>query len=75
MSYRQVRSLLLVGAIAFASCGGSSAERSTADTSSRAASSPLPAITVQDVTADRSVALDSFIPSDKPTLLWFWAPH
>lgn len=37
--------------------------------------SPLPAIEVDDVTGDRRVALDAFVPSDRPTLVWFWAPH
>lgn len=82
---KRARSLLVLGVLVIASCGGSDrdggAGAGSAGPSPAAgaqpsnAGSPLPAITVQDVTADREVALNSFIPSDRPTLLWFWAPH
>jgi hypothetical protein len=39
------------------------------------ANSPLPAVTVWDLTADRWVQLKNFLPADRPLLVWFWAPH
>jgi len=74
---KQLAAFAAIGLMALSACGsGSSAGRPTSsaiDSNSRV--SPLPAIEVDDVTADRRVALDAFIPSDRPTLLWFWAPH
>jgi len=66
-----------IGLMALSACGsGSGAGRPTSSaTGSNSGVSPLPAIEVDDVTGDRRVALDAFIPSDRPTLLWFWAPH
>lgn len=78
MSSRHVQALLIAGALALAACGGDGDAGNTAPAAkpeAGASAGPLPAITVQDVTADRPVALNSFIPSDRPTLLWFWAPH
>jgi hypothetical protein len=40
-----------------------------------AAASVLPAIEVLDVASGTSVDLGSLVPADRPTLLWFWAPH
>jgi len=68
-----------VGSMWLSGCGsgsGSDAGRTTsAAIESNAEVSPLPAIEVDDVTDDRRVALDAFVPSDRPTLIWFWAPH
>ena len=36
---------------------------------------PLPAVDVIDVKTSGEVSLPSLAPSDKPILLWFWAPH
>ncbi len=38
-------------------------------------SSIVPAVDVIDVNTGRSVALRATIATDKPTLLWMWAPH
>jgi len=68
-----------VGLMGLSACGsgsGSDAGRVTsAAVDSNSGVSPLPAIEVDDVTGDRRVALDAFVPSDRPTLVWFWAPH
>lgn len=71
---QHARAVLVVGVLTVAGCSAGSGS-SDAEPTSNPSRSPLPAIMVEDVTADRSVALDSFIPSDLPTLLWFWAPH
>ena len=41
-----------------------------------AASSPLPEIAVRRLNGDGGwVQLKNELPSDKPLLVWFWAPH
>ena len=37
--------------------------------------SDLPAVEVVDVVTGESFELTELAPSDRPTLLWFWAPH
>ncbi len=65
----------LIGMLALAACGSEPDASSPEPTAGGAGVSPLPAIEVDDVTNDRRVALDSFVPADRPTLVWFWAPH
>jgi len=76
-SMKQLVTCAAIGLMALSACGsGSGAGRPTSSASdSNSRVSPLPAIEVDDVTGDRRVALDAFIPSDRPTLVWFWAPH
>lgn len=38
-------------------------------------SSIVPPVDVIDVSTGRSVALRTTIATDKPTLIWMWAPH
>ena len=41
-----------------------------------AAGSPLPEVTVRQINGDGGfVQLKNELPSDKPLLVWFWAPH
>jgi hypothetical protein len=73
-----MRNLTAWAAIALtvlAGCGSASDTSGSATPTPAAGGSPLPAIEVDDVTNDRRVALDSFVPADRPTLVWFWAPH
>jgi hypothetical protein len=44
-------------------------------TSSAAAASIVPAVDVVDVNTGQTVALRASIATDKPTLIWMWAPH
>lgn len=37
--------------------------------------SDLPAVEVIDLAGDTQFNVASLIPSDRPILLWFWAPH
>ena len=75
--------IALAGALALSACGGggdSSAGPATARDSSGTdaaaeGASPLPAVNVVDVISGETVALDSLLPADKPTLVWMWAPH
>ncbi|NNK91834.1 MAG: hypothetical protein HKO87_05320 [Acidimicrobiia bacterium] len=70
--------IAFVGALAVvaAACGGG-------DGSSDAAGPPeeipgvgaLPAVEVLDVATGDSVDVSTLLPSDKPLLVWFWAPH
>jgi hypothetical protein len=39
------------------------------------AASPLPAVTVRNVSTGEWVRLADFLPAERPVLLWFWAPH
>jgi ABC-type glycerol-3-phosphate transport system substrate-binding protein len=41
-----------------------------------AAGSPLPEVTVRQINGDGGfVQLKNALPSDRPLLVWFWAPH
>lgn len=41
-----------------------------------AAGSPLPQVTVRQINGDGGfVQLKNALPSDRPLLVWFWAPH
>lgn len=41
-----------------------------------AAGSPLPQVTVRQINGDGGfVQFRNELPSDKPLLVWFWAPH
>jgi len=41
-----------------------------------AAGSPLPEVTVRQINGEGGfVQLKNELPSDKPLLVWFWAPH
>lgn len=41
-----------------------------------AVGSPLPEVTVRQLNGDGGfVQLKNALPSDKPLLVWFWAPH
>ncbi len=45
-------------------------------TAEAAAGSPLPEVTVRRLNGDGGfVQLKNELPSDKPLLVWFWAPH
>jgi len=74
---KQLIAFAAVGLMGLSACGSDSdAGRPTsAAIESNAGASPLPAIEVDDVTGGQRVALDAFVPSDRPTLIWFWAPH
>ena len=37
--------------------------------------SAIPQVTVLDVPSGDEFALGSIVPSDRPVLVWFWAPH
>ena len=74
---KQLVACAAISLMALSACGsGSGAGRPTSSAiDSNSGVSPLPAIEVDDVTGDRRVALDAFVPSDRPTLVWFWAPN
>ena len=75
---------LAIGAtvLAVLAAGCASGER-TVDTGARpdlppsaeAATSPLPPVAVWDVGDSDWVQFADLLPSDKPLLVWFWAPH
>ena len=44
-------------------------------TAGAATASIVPAVDVIDVSTGQSVALRASIATDKPTLIWMWAPH
>ena len=37
--------------------------------------SPLPKVEVLDVATGKRVQFAKYLPSNKPLLVWFWAPH
>jgi hypothetical protein len=72
---RNLSAWAAIGLAVVAGCGSATDSSGSATPARAASGSPLPAIEVDDVTNDRRVALDSFVPADRPTLIWFWAPH
>ena len=50
-------------------------EAEVADLSAAPIATDLPAIDTIDVRTGDTVNLQSLVPSEKPLLLWFWAPH
>lgn len=73
----RVVTALLAGAMFLGACG-SSAKRDEANTKSDPASSgvvTMPKVDVLDVASGDKVPFGQLSPSEKPLLLWFWAPH
>lgn len=71
-------SVLAATLLAGACSNGSSVEtgaRPEIQRSDSAANSPLPEVSVWDVGAAEWVQFANLVPSDKPVVLWFWAPH
>jgi hypothetical protein len=71
-------------AVVLAACGGNTsplrgsngdAAPPAVDDAVGTAASPLPDVEVLDVETGRPVRLATFVPADKPTLVWFWSPH
>ena len=77
------RAILVAAALVLAACRGNGTTSSPADAGSAPGSqaeapsstSPLPAVDVIDVNSGDTVALAGLLPAEKPTLVWFWAPH
>lgn len=78
---RVLASIALVGLLAAACGGGSSDDQvSVAVTAAPASAdttptSLLPNVDVVRVDTGESVNLSSLAPTDRPMVLWFWAPH
>ena len=47
----------------------------TTESAAPAPESDLPSVDLVDVSTGNTVNLASFAPSDRPLVLWFWAPH
>lgn len=85
MSLRSPKPLLatlLALTLGAAACGGSDSTSNLAaapagDEPAAAASAvnQLPDVDVIDVASGDEINLAGFAPSDKPIVLWFWAPH
>lgn len=76
------RLLLAVVALVAGACSGGSdsaevdtGERPELPRSVESAASPLPDVAVWDVSDAEWVQFADALPSDKPVLFWFWAPH
>lgn len=55
---------------------GAEAPRSLASPSQGAEpGSAIPAVNVREIPLGSEFALGSLVPSDRPVLVWFWAPH
>lgn len=71
--------LTATAALIAAACSGgaesTTGERPDLPVAESSSESPLPQVTVWDVGESEWVQFADLIPSDKPVLLWFWAPH
>jgi hypothetical protein len=78
---RMIVGLTLVCGVVLSACGsgpGRLAAEPLPDLPVAAASidSPLPEVTVRQINGEGGfVQLKNELPSDKPLLVWFWAPH
>jgi hypothetical protein len=66
---------VVVAALTLVGCGGNTATNGDAAPTTAVESSIVPAVDVIDVNTGGSVALRAAIATDKPTLIWMWAPH
>lgn len=73
-----------LAAVGLAACGeggdpsAGSAVTTAGNPRAAAAAAPgsaIPAVTVLDVGSGDEFALGSIVPSERPVLVWFWAPH
>ena len=87
----RIVSVALVGGLLLAACGGGGSSLpegvtlpepaagpvpQLAVSPDAALSSPLPEIAVRQINGDGGwVQFKNQLPSDKPLLVWFWAPH
>ena len=71
---------LSVLVMSLAACGGGG-EGTRSERSTREQAKPatrrvvLPDVKVRDVATGEALSLASLLPSDRPLLAWFWAPH
>lgn len=87
---RFLRSTLAVAALGLVGCGGNtvadgdaaapsptgaSVTETGGATTTAVGSSIVPAVDVIDVSTGRPVALRATTATDRPTLIWMWAPH
>ena len=73
----RVAAAFLAGAVFVGACG-SSAKSDGANTNGEPTATgvfTMPAVDVLDVATGGKVPFAKLNPSDKPLLLWFWAPH
>lgn len=83
VTYRRPRSLplrsgLVLVALFAAGCASATVEAGSpagVEGGSVSGGSALPDVVVNDVGAGGEISLQTLAPSDRPTLLWFWAPH
>ena len=68
-----IRCVLLACAAVLAGCGGD-ATAPAASGAPTASASVVPDVQVLDLATGQKVALPSRVATDKPTLLWMWAP-
>ena len=70
---RRTRAVIATAALVLAGCGGD-ATTPTASGAPTASASVVPDVQVLDLATGQKVALPSRVATDKPTLLWMWAP-
>ena len=80
LRHRAVFGLLAVGALLVAGCGGGdptgAGSAATADPGGAPLAAEATSAWLRTKVVDGSeVALGDAVASDRPTLLWFWAPH
>ncbi len=79
---RSLAALAIAGGLTLAACGGSgsgaqgnNSQQIQAGTPAEPQDITLPSVEVLDTaTGDRTQFAD-LVPAERPTLLWFWAPH
>ncbi len=70
---RRTRAVIATAALVLAGCGAD-ANAPAASGAPTASASVVPDVQVLDLATGQKVALPSRVATDKPTLLWMWAP-
>lgn len=70
---RRTRAVIVTAALVLAGCSGDAASP-TPSGAPTATASVVPDVQVLDLATGQQVALPSRVATDKPTLLWMWAP-
>lgn len=75
---RSLRFAVATGAVVLtavlAGCGGDAPEEGAAAVTGAEAAG-LPAVPVLDLTTGDEVVLSSYLPGDRPVLVWMWSPY
>lgn len=72
---RRTRAVIATAALVLAGCSADAGTTGEAASVATLGASIVPDVTVVDLATGQEVALPATVATDKPTLLWMWAPY